>query len=545
MKKILSLILTAAMLMSAVVMTAGAENIGTDVYAPMMPTITEADEIQVLDENQVDAQGIYYSLDAESMTAIVGKNTYADSASADAGLKTDSIVIPAKVVFGENEYIVIAVGRNAFDGTDIREIAVECETIGEFAFAGCTKLEYAFVATNDIKGFAFWGCTALTEVFVASAHTIGGGAFWNCSNLTSVSLMASTIMEKAFEGCDLDYIVFGGDAPAVAAGALGNTKTAYIFAGSTGYEDFPIPTEVMTAPIIAVENVYGKPGETVEVSIYAPAGIDVEEIEISIDLAEGLTVSDVIFGTENLCYFTDAKYDAGKLTGTVIRGICGTLAVLKITLPEDASGVYGISAIVEGYSYNVGGITVCDHAETKTVTVKAASCDEAGVENTVCTACGEVLSTADVEAKGHSYKDFVIAPTCTEGGYTRHICDCCSDAYTDAETDALGHAWDEGNVKVEASTSKEGLVTYTCTACGTTKDVKIPKIMYGDADGNGKINISDASITLKYIAKWSLEDGAFNAVNANVNGDEKINLGDVSLLLKKIAKWDVELGPKK
>jgi len=542
MKKILSLILTAVMLMSSVVMATGAENIGEGVYAPNMPSLSTEAMVQTLDENQVDAQGVYYTLNDEDMTAIVGKNTYADSASADAGLKTDSIVIPAKVVFDENEYTVIAVGRNAFDGTDIREIAVECETIGEFAFAGCTKLEYAFVGTNDIKGFAFWGCTALTEVFVASAHTIGGGAFWNCSNLTSVSLMASTIMEKAFEGCDLDHIVFGGDAPAVAAGALGNTKTAYIFADSTGYEDFPIPTEVLTAPIIAVENVYGKPGETVEVSILAPAGTDAEEIEISIDLAEGLTVAGVVSGTENLCYLTDANYDAGKLTGTVISGIPGTLAALKITLPEDAAGVYTITAIAEGYSYNVGGITVCDHADTKTVTVKAASCDEAGVENTVCTACGEVISTADVEAKGHSYTDFVIAPTCTEGGYTRHICDCCSDAYTDSELEALGHAWDEGNVKVEASTSKEGLVTYTCTACGTTKDVKIPKIVYGDATGDGKINLADASLVLKVIAKWDVE---YNFTNADVKTDGKVNLADASLILKKIAKWDVTFGPQK
>ena len=102
MKKILSLILAAAMLMSLAVMTAGAAETETAFgeFAPMAPSVSDEDMIQALNEDQVDAQGIYYTLDSESMTAIVGKNTYADSASADAGITSDSIVIPETVTFG-------------------------------------------------------------------------------------------------------------------------------------------------------------------------------------------------------------------------------------------------------------------------------------------------------------------------------------------------------------------------------------------------------------------------------------------------------------
>lgn len=549
MKKILSLILTATMLMSAAVMTAGAEEIGigSGEYAPNAPTLTDAAEIMPIDENKVDAQGIYYTLDDETMTAIVGKNTYADSASADAGLTTDSIVIPYAVKLGDNQYTVTAVGRNAFDGTDVREVVISCATIGEFAFAGCTKLEYVFSNASEIKGFAFWGCTALTEIFAATALTIGGGSFWNCSNLHNVSIGASTIMEKAFEGCDsLEYIVFGSDAPAVAAGALGTVAKAYIYKDVTGYEDFPIATEVMNSYIVDVEDVYGKPGETVEVSVMVPAGITTGDFEIGLNLAEGLTVAGIVDGFDNLCFLDNAAYDAGKLTGTnSYTFIPGTLVALQITLPADAAGTYAITVTSEIYTCIAGSITVCDHANTKTVTVKSASCDEAGTANTVCTACGEIISSAEVEAKGHTYKDFVIAPTCTEGGYTRHICECCADAYTDTETEATGHYWNEGEVIVQASTTKDGLVRYTCLTCGTTNDVIVPKVKYGDANGDGSVNLSDVSAMLQFIASWDMSATNFNEVNANVNDDTSVTLSDVSKTLQSIAGWDVVLGPQK
>jgi len=74
-----------------------------------------------------------------------------------------------------------------------------------------------------------------------------------------------------------------------------------------------------------------------------------------------------------------------------------------------------------------------------------------------------------------------------------------------------------------------------------TPDYDFQNTMYGDADGNGKISLADASMILKHLAKYELEN--FDAEAADVNSDTKINLGDASLLLKYIAKWDVVLGP--
>lgn len=63
----------------------------------------------------------------------------------------------------------------------------------------------------------------------------------------------------------------------------------------------------------------------------------------------------------------------------------------------------------------------------------------------------------------------------------------------------------------------------------------------GDANSDGKINLSDVSLILQHIAKWS--DLTIDLNRADVTNDDKVNLSDVSLVLQYIAKWEsVNLG---
>ncbi len=57
----------------------------------------------------------------------------------------------------------------------------------------------------------------------------------------------------------------------------------------------------------------------------------------------------------------------------------------------------------------------------------------------------------------------------------------------------------------------------------------------GDANGDGKINLSDVSVILKHIAKWQIEIDPL----ADFDENGKVNLNDASLVLKYIAKWNV------
>ncbi len=63
----------------------------------------------------------------------------------------------------------------------------------------------------------------------------------------------------------------------------------------------------------------------------------------------------------------------------------------------------------------------------------------------------------------------------------------------------------------------------------------------GDADRNGKINLSDVSLVAQKVAGWDV-DPDIDAANTNrdfdADGNNKITLSDVSLLAQNIAGWD-------
>ena len=56
----------------------------------------------------------------------------------------------------------------------------------------------------------------------------------------------------------------------------------------------------------------------------------------------------------------------------------------------------------------------------------------------------------------------------------------------------------------------------------------------GDANLDGRLNLSDCSLILKYIAKWDMTGWTFSEENADVNGDGRINVSDVRLILYKV-----------
>lgn len=69
------------------------------------------------------------------------------------------------------------------------------------------------------------------------------------------------------------------------------------------------------------------------------------------------------------------------------------------------------------------------HSYSSSVT-KSPTCTATGVRTYTCS-CGASYTEA-IPAKGHNYKNQVIAPTLTEKGYTLHTCSACGNSYKDA-----------------------------------------------------------------------------------------------------------------
>lgn len=91
-----------------------------------------------LDKQSRDVQGIYYSLDTENKTAIVGKDSNVLNSAGYKGANNSNIIIPSFVEKDGTMYTVTRIGSNAFSsGQHIAkiEIADTVKSIGEKAFS--------------------------------------------------------------------------------------------------------------------------------------------------------------------------------------------------------------------------------------------------------------------------------------------------------------------------------------------------------------------------------------------------------------------------
>ncbi|MBQ6678326.1 MAG: S-layer homology domain-containing protein [Clostridia bacterium] len=95
----------------------------------------------------------------------------------------------------------------------------------------------------------------------------------------------------------------------------------------------------------------------------------------------------------------------------------------------------------------------------------APTCTEKGIEERVCTRCGE-NETREIEVLVHDYVDIVTAPTCTAKGYTTHICTHCGNVYADTIVDALGHTFGEWTETTVPTCTGKGTEERVCTRCG-------------------------------------------------------------------------------
>lgn len=132
---------------------------------------------EVIHAERVELDGIFYDLSEEAKTAsvVAGYESY-----------VDTIVIPEKVTYNEQEYVVTAIGDNAF--------------------YLCNDLKHVTIpnTVTSIGEGAFYQCWWLKEIQIPnSVVTIGANAFNYCSGLTFLTLPSSVVSigDDAFKDC--------------------------------------------------------------------------------------------------------------------------------------------------------------------------------------------------------------------------------------------------------------------------------------------------------------------------------------------------------
>ena len=93
-----------------------------------------------------------------------------------------------------------------------------------------------------------------------------------------------------------------------------------------------------------------------------------------------------------------------------------------------------------------------------------------------------------------------------------------------------------GSVDMVAPVDSQGNIA-TIPTTVTAASVRVGTYVYGDVNGDGKINTIDLALLRRYILKWNLSDFVFIEEAADVKGDKKIDIKDLAVLRRYLLKW--------
>ncbi len=148
------------------------------------------------------------------------------------------------------------------------------------------------------------------------------------------------------------------------------------------------------------------------------------------------------------------------------------------TCTTDGSKSYHCTA--DGCTATTGSVVIPaeGHKYTGWTETKVPSCTEDGDAVRLCTECG-AEETIHFDARGHLWmKEPSVdkAPTCAEEGSRSIHCAVCgaSDPETVESIDKLAHSWNSGEITSPPTAESEGVMTFTCESCHTTKTESIP-----------------------------------------------------------------------
>ena len=387
-------------------------------------------------------------------------------------------------------------------------------SIGRYGIAMCSKLTGLSIP-KGVTGIGDFGLAGngLTAVTLPDGlQSLGRGAFDSCASLTNTTLPAAitAVPGKCFADCTkLLNVKYAGTVTAIGdlafesckaltAAPIPETVTAIdkaAFTGCTALTDVTIPAGVSTIP----EDCFR--GCTALADIDLPGTVT----SVGHNAFTGCTaLKDV------RCYGAAPAVEPGNSEAH-------SFEPATVTVHYNPAMNWTLDADGKWQGYTVSDKGACTHTDYDTTerTVPA-TCGEAGRVDTICSNCGEVISTRELPPTGaHDWDDGTVttaptettpgvrtftctvcdqtrteaipatgahdyqftknvAPTCTDGGYDLYTCSGCGATERRNLTDAAGHKWDNGVVTTAPTETTPGVRTRTCTVCGDIREETIP-----------------------------------------------------------------------
>ena len=387
-------------------------------------------------------------------------------------------------------------------------------SIGRYGIAMCSKLTGLSIP-KGVTGIGDFGLAGngLTAVTLPDGlQSLGRGAFDSCASLTNTTLPAAitAVPGKCFADCTkLLNVKYAGTVTAIGDLAFESCKAltaapipetvteigASAFTGCTALTDVTIPAGVSTIP----EDCFR--GCTALADIDLPGTVT----SVGHNAFTGCTaLKDV------RCYGAAPAVEPGNSEAH-------SFEPATVTIHYNPAMNWTLDADGKWQGYTVSDKGACTHTDYGTTerTVPA-TCGEAGRVDTICSNCGEVVSTRELPPTGahdwdggtvttaptettpgvrtftcrgcdqtrteaipatgaHDYQFTKnVAPTCTDGGYDLYTCSGCGATERRNLTDAAGHKWDGGTVTTAPTETTPGVRTFTCTVCSQTRTEAIP-----------------------------------------------------------------------
>ena len=387
-------------------------------------------------------------------------------------------------------------------------------SIGRYGIAMCSKLTGLSIP-KGVTGIGDFGLAGngLTAVTLPDGlQSLGRGAFDSCASLTNTTLPAAitAVPGKCFADCTkLLNVKYAGTVTAIGdlafesckaltAAPIPETVTAIdkaAFTGCTALTDVTIPAGVSTIP----EDCFR--GCTALADIDLPGTVT----SVGHNAFTGCTaLKDV------RCYGAAPAVEPGNSEAH-------SFEPATVTVHYNPAMNWTLDADGKWQGYTVSDKGACTHTDYDTTerTVPA-TCGEAGRVDTICSNCGEVISTRELPPTGaHDWDDGTVttaptettpgvrtftcrgcdqtrtetipatgahdyrftknvAPTCTDGGYDLYTCSGCGATERRNLTDAAGHKWDGGTVTTAPTETTPGVRTFTCRGCDQTRTETIP-----------------------------------------------------------------------
>ncbi len=389
-------------------------------------------------------------------------------------------------------------------------------SIGRYGIAMCSKLTGMSIpkGVTEIGDFGLAGDGLTAVTLPDGLQSLGRGAFDTCASLTNTTLPAAitAVPGKCFADCTkLLNVKYTGTVTAIGDLAFESCKAltaapipetvteigASAFTGCTALTDVTIPAGVTAIP----EDCFR--GCTALTDMKLPGTVT----SVGHNAFTGCTaLKDV------RCYGAAPTVEPGNSEAHSFEPAI-------VTIHYNPDPVYGWTLDADGkwQGYTVSSKGACLHTGYGTTeNTVPATCGEAGRVDTICSNCGEVISTKEIPATGehtwdngtvtteptenepgvrtftcavcgatktapipatgaHDYQfTRTVAPTCTADGYDLYTCSGCGATEKRNSKPALGHKWDSGKVTTEPTETAPGVRTYTCTVCGEVKTEVIP-----------------------------------------------------------------------